>query len=223
MSYSIGKLVSAFSIGMLMTVATGAAQAMPFNYSESVSGDLTSAPNTGFMFDMGNNTISGTTHFGVNTPGHPHYDSDFDGFAFTLPTQMRLASISLAFVTNSYNANKADYELRFCRGIDCGPNLVNLLGTQSVNFLDLPPPSIDFGAALPSDAGTYSVLTSGLGIGAIDPTNWQESWSADYTWTYTVVRVPEPGVLALFGLGFACLLVAKYLHRRARTPLILKQ
>ncbi len=190
-----------FSVGAFVALIVGVAQAMPFHYSESVDGDLAGLPSTAFSFGVGNNTISGSTHFAVNITGPgPHYDTDFDSFALDLPAGSWLVNISLAFTTVSSNTLSADAELRLCLGVsNCSSDV---LGSQTVSFFDASPRQVNFGA-LPLSAGTYTLLTHGLGIGpAIDP-SLSESWFVDYTWTLRVVPVSEPSDLLLLGLGLA--------------------
>ena len=58
-------------------LASAHSLAVPINYTETRSGDLSfTAP--AFVLDAGNNTISGTTHVSVNSPGLPRFDTDFD-------------------------------------------------------------------------------------------------------------------------------------------------
>ena len=200
------KRVGGLAVGVVSAAMSVAVRATPVHYSESVSGDLGPIPSTGFLFDVGTNTITGTTHFGVNTPGHPHFDGDFDSFAFRVPTGDQVADISVGFSTISDNADKANVELRFCAGVgDCGSDL---LGTQTVNLLGASPVQTNFGVTLPFAAGSYSVISSGLGIAPVDATRAQESWSADYAWNVDVVSVPEPGILSMFGVSLIGLAVA---------------
>jgi hypothetical protein len=186
-----------------MCLSGGLASASPLHFSESVSGDLLSVPNAEFTFDVGVNTIAGNTHFGVNVPGHPHYDRDYDGFAFRLPVGMRLTSVGLSFATLSDNASKADSRLHFCSGLgDCGLDPSRLLDTEVVSYLS--PPAVGFDFLFPLTEGIYSIIPRTMSIAAIDPGNPKEWWSSDYVWSFSV-SVPEPGTLAL--LLFVGLLV----------------
>jgi hypothetical protein len=179
----------------------------PLDYSETISGDLPSQPSTAFAFDFGANTVSGTTHLAV-VVGDVHFDVDFDSFAFTLPAGSSLAAMSLAFATTSSNASKADAELALC--FDIGGCGAGAIGFQTVDFLATSPVSVDFGGALPLGSGIYTLDTHGLGIAPIS-TSLPESWSTDYVWTFNVI--PEPGSIALAGLGLVLLGVAR---RRSR-------
>jgi len=203
------KQLSVVGFGLFLALATATAQAIPLSYSEAVSGDLASSPGSAFLFATGDNQVSGTTHLAVNdAPNLPHFDTDFDTFVFQVPAGTQLASISVSFTTTSYNASKADDELRFClSGGECTLSDAGLLGAQTLSFLGASPTLIDFGLAFPLDAGSYTLRSSGLGIAPVDVSIASESWSADYTWTLSVVSVPEPAVPWLFGLAVFFLLV----------------
>jgi hypothetical protein len=67
-------------VGLL--VVSAHALAVPLSYSEVSHGDL-AFPAPAFMLDAGDNTITGTTHFSVNSPGLPRFDTDSDSFALT--------------------------------------------------------------------------------------------------------------------------------------------
>lgn len=148
-------------------------------------------------------TISGTTHFTFNF-GDTHFDTDFDSFAFSIPTGSKLETVSLVAATTAINVSKAEAELRLCVGIincDLGPTL---LSEATVSFLAMFPLLADFGGAIPLGAGTYSMFTSGLGIAPISA-QLPEGWFADYTWKFTVASVSEPSPLALLAIGFVLL------------------
>jgi hypothetical protein len=183
--------------------------AVPLSYSEALSGDLTFR-SPAFMLDVGRNTISGKTHFDVNSPGRPRFDTDFDSFAFTVPTGMQLAGVSLSFATTVFNVSRANLELRLCRGIsECILDSSELLGIDEVDLLDGSPRAVGFGSSLPLLAGTYSLFTSGIGIGVADVSIPQASWFADYTWALMVHSIREPGALWLLVLGLAALMAVR--------------
>ena len=195
------KGLRTFGVGVFVALFVGATQAITLDYSESASGDLSGSPSTAFLFDLGDNTISGTTHFTVNF-GDTHFDTDFDSFAFSLPTGSKLVAVSLVSTTAATNVSKAESELRLCVGIqncDLGPTL---LGEETVSFLAMAPLLVDFGGAIPHAAGTYSMFTSGLGIAPIS-TELPEGWFSDYTWRFTVASVPEPSTSVLLSFGLA--------------------
>jgi PEP-CTERM motif len=203
----LSKGLSTFGVGVVVALMVGAVQAIPLHYSESGSEDLTWVPSTAFSLGIGNNTISGSTYLAVAFPDRPHFDSDFDSFAFSLPAGSRLQDVSIAFTTSTYNTAAANLELQLCAGIvQCTGNI---LSTLSVNLLNASPLHADFGGALPLSAGAYTLLTSGLGIGPVIDPFLPESWSADYRWTLRVTSVPEPGVFSLLGLGLAGFAIAR--------------
>jgi hypothetical protein len=206
--------LSGVAIFVASWLITTRALALPLSYSEAASGDLT-FPSPAFTLDAGSNTISGTTHFSVNEPGRPRLDTDFDSFAFIVPTGLQVAGISLSFVTTAVNVSRANLELRLCRDSStCGLDPMELLGVDEADLLGVSPHSVDFGLRFPLLAGTYSLVTSGIGIGIADVGIPQAAWFADYAWTLAVRSVREPSVLWLFALGLAGLLT---IRRGART------
>jgi len=201
-------------IGVTIAPMTGAL-ATPYSYSESVSGDLSRAPVTAFQFDVGNNSISGTTHFLLFSEPGCHLCVDFDSFAFTLPTGTRLESIAVSSTITETNVSKADADLSLCGGVvgeqpSCAENA---FGFQTVNYLDGSPQFVDFGGARPIGSGTYTVFDNGIGIAPIDPSGGAMGWTADYTWHFSVVPVPEPSAYALMLAGLG---VLGFVSRRLR-------
>jgi len=196
-------LFSSVGIWIVPLFISVPALAVPLSYSEALAGDIT-FPAPAFALDVGTNTVAGTTHFDVNRPGAPRFDVDFDSFAFTVPSGAQLSGIALSFVTTTFNARRANLELRLCREVSvCGLDPGELLGSDFADLLGASRPVVDFGLAFPLLAGTYSLFVSGIGIAVADLGVPQASWSADYAWALSVQSVPEPTVLWLLALGLA--------------------
>ena len=81
----IGGLVGLAFLGM-----AGTANATPIMYSETVSGDLDNSQS--FLFDVGANSVSGTTEFFVDP-----FSSDPDTFFFTIQSGQELISVEFSF------------------------------------------------------------------------------------------------------------------------------
>jgi len=187
----------AFLLSVAVVPVVGAA---PFTYSESVSGDLgTSLPAASvFSFDVGVNTVSGTTFFFLTSP----LTSDQDAFAFSIPVGAMLTDATFSFtttLTGSVTEGAAGFRL------DNGnlSPMVPFLGDQTVDILGASPVTM-FGGAFPLTSGTYGLpenllqITGSTGAG----------WSSAYTWSFTVApttpaAVPEPGSLLLLATGIA--------------------
>ena len=108
------------------------------------------------------------------------------------------------------NTVSAYADERLCSGV--GYCIDDVLGDQTVSFVDAAPLQVDFGKALPLTAGTYSLIANSLGIGAVIDPSLPEWWATDYSWTLRVISVPEPGILPLLGFSLIGLVVV----RRAR-------
>jgi hypothetical protein len=208
MSNSALGFVRALIIGAVLVAPS--VEATPLIYDEATSGDLGAVPTSDFAFDIGDNLITGTTHFGVNAFARRYMNADFDGFAFTLPSGMRLAAVTFSFVTTSINSLISNQDLQLCAGLgNCAATPADLLGQQTVDLFGAAPMAMTFGLAMPLGSGTYTLVANSMGIAPIDLSNGIQSWSSDYTWTLSVVGVAEPSLAALFAIGVLVLIAQR--------------
>ena len=186
------KLVTLFIFftGILLFVTT--AQAAPFIYNESISGDLVQslpAP-TVFPFDIGVNSVLGTNFVTHDASGNTI--GDFDSFAFSILAGTQLTQASFSFIASLVGKTFAvtDYQL------DLGNSFSNVLASIAIDLTGASPVA-PFGGILPLGPDTYGMGNGGLGL--IDG-----GWSASYQWDFTVQAVPsvpEPSTMLLLGSG----------------------
>lgn len=185
------KLVIA---GLLACTCLQPSLAAPVTYDEASDGDL-AAGSIGFAFpvlafDVGTNTIKGTTG-----------PSDFDSFAFSVPTGTLLVSASVTLADATGNVTSVAW------GLYKGSNVL-ISGT----FLDgpiVPSPGSAAFAGTPLGADTYNMSAGGIGQ---DPAVTVPQ-TASYTFEFAVraldTTVPEPATAAVLAAGIAALELAR--------------
>jgi hypothetical protein len=175
------------------------AQAVPVNYDELVDGDLDGfGPFPVLPFDVGLNTVRG--NFGFTLPG----PTDWDSFAFSIPTGAELTGAALSLSDALGNVGSSTW--RFRRGSmlwDTGV-LRESIQTTSPGFAIFTTP--------PEPAGTYNVSHISFGIFVPGPTEN----TANYEFSFRVDTVPEPSTAALAAGLLA--LGSGFLNRNKRRP-----
>ena len=192
-SFTRSVLVIAVLLG---TVSVG--EAAVVSYSESVSGDLPriGSPLSIFAFDVGTNVIAGNT-----TQGTGSADTfDFDSFAFTIAPGTALVAGRVQLTDAALgNLGLATWNLGSGSLDSFGGTLIELIEALSPGTYSL--------TTTPLGPGDYNITSTGFGSSAGFFQN-----SGDYTFTFTVRSlrdIPEPGSLALVGLGVAGLWFAR--------------
>ena len=205
----VARHLRVFGLAVFAVLLVGAAQATPFQYSEAVSGDLAQTPSTVFDFDIGNNTISGATHFLSFIEPEPncHFCTDFDSFAFNLPAHTKLSSVALSWDLDANNVRRSESDFGLCPGTGDGAAcFASLLGSVTVDWLGGSPLAVDFEGALPIGSGTYAVRNTSLGIAQLDTSHGVGmGWTADYHWTFRVTSIPEPSSFPLMAMALGAL------------------
>ena len=177
-------------VGSVAAVASAA----PVNYNESTDGDLKTYDGVlpTFTLDSGVNLISGTISFdGVN-------QSDYDSFAFVVPSNLSVVGGSIALnETDGTAALASNFWVFSSDSTEDG-------SSTRLAFYAVQP---GLPVTLPAlTARTYDFSNTGRGF-----TNGARAFTANYTFTLVVAPVPEPA--ALGGLAAAGLLLSR--RRRA--------
>lgn len=170
-----GCLVLSLSV---LAAFTGRASAAPVNYIESIHGDLSwSDPLDHFTFDVGLNTIVGTT-------GIVSVLYDLDSFAFTVPDGLQVTSLRIILDDHQGNAEAAIWD------IYVGSDLLGG-GASGERLEAFSPGSVD-ATSVPLGPGVYNMSAFGfLSGGAPAPV------TIHYTFIFDVHPIPEPATAAL--------------------------
>jgi hypothetical protein len=175
---------------VLFTFHAGTATAATIHYDESVDGDIGwNNPWVLFPLGVGTNTVTGTVGLVPDA-------WEFDTFTFSVPAGARLTQLDVALADVNGDVSWVDWVLAEYSTPE--RNILQILRVDS-------PGSGSFTAALPLEAGTYSIGENSLAPLTV-------SWAlTGYTFTFTV-EAPEPG--SVIGVG---LLAGALVRRRRRS------
>lgn len=196
-----------FVTAALVLCSVDKSTAAPVDYNESVSGDINGLP---FMLlDFGTNKVTGTSHYIWNGSVS---DADHDGFPFFVPQGGVLKNVSFSFTASPPLPNTIVLFAKYwLMDNDFPPSLLDT--TPRIEFLTDASPIEFFDSVLPLTAGWYRIMYGEVGAGGPSlAATFGGSW--DYTFTFEVARIPEPGTITLLATGLA--LIAAAGRRRAR-------
>jgi hypothetical protein len=193
--------------GFLLFATSATVKAVPINYDEAESGDLAFDALTVpplFQFDLGNNQFRGTF---VNNTNDGQLVADFDAIRFRLPSDSYLQAIRVE-VRRTDDVTLYDLAIEWTLAYSFDPYLPYawqsvVTPTRNTSILEayLPLGSEAF-------AGTdlfFGNTAFGYDPGIPDSEN-MPIFSGSYRISFLVTSgtsVPEPGALALFGVGLA--------------------
>ncbi len=185
-----------------------AALAVPVNYDEAVSGDLSEALPS-FVLDVGDNTFTGRTlNFADFSSPPPTFFNDLDRFFFTIQPGQVLTSVVLT-VTSLFNNSDSTVSVSMgaLTEIRTGVSDLTIVSSETVSLLfdsspvaslpaslAIPEAGLGLGAGLYRARASREAGTNGPGI---------RDFGYDYTLTLSVSQLPLPASawLLLSGLG----------------------
>ncbi len=177
----------------------GPLSAATFSYDEAVDGDLVAGiPIQLFQFDVGINTVSGTSGW-LQSEGW----ADWDPFAFSIMPGQQLTLIDLTINTIDGDGNSSVY---YTLSDEYG-NMLSTFSISDYSGLYISPPM-----SYPMTAGSYYLRKTSSSSGG-EGSLW------DYTLSFHVEQVsavPLPAAVWLFGSGLLGL-AGMSRHKKAMT------
>jgi hypothetical protein len=188
------------------------AHAVPLFYDEAASGDINATIGNIPLFnlDVGNNVIAGTHSIAGESSG------DFDIFSFVVPVNSVLRFVTVEFGDFDFTGELVGFGPNFqiLQDIFTGPGrFIDTSHTPTSDFTDVLTsvgPQNLF-TRLPVGSGVYDWINQ-YGRAANDLDVFAASsarWNYRLTFGVESIAVPEPSTLAIAGLGFVAVFIAR--------------